>query len=609
MTTLNATGGQHWADAPAILLSRTAPWSSFDDELSTLNKSIRNEPEEPCSAQATLSVTVQGAVVAVINTVVMVTMIVRASDEGQAYLSWAICSALLIGGAVTALQASRIGRFGAGHLLLCGAGPHFVAISVVAINAGGWTTLASLIVVSSLVQFAFAAWLPFFRRIITPVVCGTSLMLISISVIAVAVDRLAKVPEGTPLIASPLVVAATLGTAVVVSLKGSGTLRLWAPLTGILSGCVVAAYFELYDLEFLKQVPWIQLPDFAAWPGVGLTLGPEFWTLLPTFVLVTLVVAVKIGGDGVVIQQVSLRRPRAIDFRVVQGTVNASGVGGLLSGLAGTPPTVPYSPSSISLINLTGIAFRGIGYWIGGVLILLAFFPKVTGLLLAAPSAVVASLLLMVMGMLLVEGMRMLFREGLDQRNTVIVATTLSVGLGVESLDLFGVRPDALWVSILANGTTAGILVMVALTTLLELTSPRSKRLEVELAASSLARIDAFLQSFANAIGWNEESANRLRASGEESLQCLLSSTIEDDAADTRLIVVVRTQDDAVEMDLLSVFEEQNIEDRLAYMSEEAEVHDDRELSFRLLRHYASAVHHRKYHGVDVVTVKVEPTG
>ena len=120
MPTLNATGGKHWAefDAPAILFSRTAPWSSFDDDLSTLNKSIRNEPEEPCSAQATLSVTVQGAVVAVINTVVMVTMIVRASDEGQAYLAWAICSALVIGGAVTALQAHRLGRFGAGHLLL-----------------------------------------------------------------------------------------------------------------------------------------------------------------------------------------------------------------------------------------------------------------------------------------------------------------------------------------------------------------------------------------------------------------------------------------------------------------------------------------------------------
>ena len=576
--------------------------------MNTLNENIRNEPEEPCSPQATASVTLQGVVIAVINTVVMVTIVVRASDEGQAYLSWAICAALVIGGAVTALQASRIGRFGAGHLLLCGAGPHWVAVSVVAINAGGWTTLASLIVVSSLVQFAFAAWLPVLRRIITPVVCGVSLMLISVSVIAVAVDKLAKVPEGTPLIASPLVVAATLGAAVVVSLKGSGRLRLWAPLLGILSGCIVAAVFNLYDLEFLKRASWFQLPDFSAWPGLDLTLGTEFWTLLPTFVIVTLVVAVKTGGDGVVMQQVSLRRSRAIDFRVVQGTVNASGLGGLLSGLAGTPPTVVYSPSSISLISLTGIAYRGIGYWIGIVLILIAFSPKITALLLAAPIAVVGSLLLMVMGMLLVEGMRMLFREGLDQRNTLIVAITLSVGLGVESLNVFGMRSDSLWISILGNGTTVGILVMVALTTLLELTSPRSRKLEVELRTSSLAAIDEFLKNYAANIGWNEQSANRLRAAGEESLMCLLSSGTQEDEADTRLIVSIRTRDNTVEMDLLSVFEEQNIEDRLAYMSEEAEVHDDRELSFRLLRHHASSVHHRKYHGVDIVTVQVERT-
>lgn len=563
--------------------------------VNTLNKHIRNEPDEPCSAQVGLGVTVQAAILAVINTVVMVTMVVRASDEGQAYLSWAICAALVIGGTVTALQAHRLGRFGAGHLLLCGAGPHFVVISVVAINAGGWSTLASLVIVSSLAQFAFAAWLPVLRRIITPVVCGTSLMLIAISVITVAVDRLGDVPEGAASIASPLVAAATLGAAVMVSLKGTGILRLWAPLIGILSGCIVAAVFGLYDLDFLSREPWFQLPDFGAWQGVDLTVGTEFWTLLPTFVIVTLVVAVKTSGDGVVIQQVSLRRSRAIDFRVVQGTVNASGVGGLLSGLAGTPPTIAYSPSTIALINLTGIAFRDIGYWVGAVLILVAFFPKVT------------ALLLMVMGMLLVEGMRMVFRDGLDQQNTLIVAMSLSVGLGVESLNVFAMRPDSLWMSILGNGPTAGIVVMIALTTLLELTSPRSRRLEVTLGTSSQPKIDAFLQDFVAEIGWSEESANRLRASGEEALLSLLPSENDGSEANARLIVLVRSQDDIVAMDLFTVSEdEQNIEDRLAYMSEEAEVHEDRELSFRLLRHYASSVHHRKYYGADVVTVKVE---
>ena len=59
-------------------------------------------------------------------------------------------------------------------------------------------------------------------------------------------------------------------------------------------------------------------------------------------------------------------------------------------------------------------------------------------------------------------------------------------------------------------------------------------------------------------------------------------------------------------MEFLAVFSDENIEDRLAYMSEQAEAPDVSELSFRLLRHYASSVRHRKYHGIDIVTVRVD---
>ena len=57
---------------------------------------------------------------------------------------------------------------------------------------------------------------------------------------------------------------------------------------------------------------------------------------------------------------------------------------------------------------------------------------------------------------------------------------------------------------------------------------------------------------------------------------------------------------------VLSASEGENIEDKLAYMGETPEIQDGREISFRLLRHYASSVRHQKYHGVDIVTVRVE---
>ena len=52
-----------------------------------------------------------------------------------------------------------------------------------------------------------------------------------------------------------------------------------------------------------------RLPD-GSWPGLDLSFGPVFWTLLPAFVFVTLVGAIETVGDSIAIQQVSWRKPR-----------------------------------------------------------------------------------------------------------------------------------------------------------------------------------------------------------------------------------------------------------------------------------------------------------
>ena len=99
-----------------------------------LNRHIRYEPGDPCPPLVTLGVAFQGVVLVLANTVLMVTIIVRAAGEGELYLQWAVFAALIIAGVTTALQAAHVGRVGAGHILMTGAGPHFIAISVVALT-------------------------------------------------------------------------------------------------------------------------------------------------------------------------------------------------------------------------------------------------------------------------------------------------------------------------------------------------------------------------------------------------------------------------------------------------------------------------------------------
>ena len=574
--------------------------------MARVNEYIRYEPDGQCPPRLSIVVALQGVVLALSNTVLFVTVMARAGGQGEEYLSWAVFAGLAIGGIVTALHAGRVGRLGAGHVLMSGAGPHFIAVSVLAMTQGGAPMFASLIVLSSLVQFALAGWLPLLRRVITPVVSGTALMLIAVTVMAVAVGRLGEVPDGAPPAAGLAVAVATLAVAAALAMRASGLWRLWAPLIGIASGCAVGALLGLYEPQRVVDAQWLYVPDVAAWPGLDLRPGLEFWTLLPAFLIVSLVAAIKMSSDGVVIQGVSRIRPQATDFRLVQGAVNTSGLGTLLSGIAGTLPTIVYTPSNVALINLTGVAARSVGYAIGVILFVLAFLPKAAAVLLAIPSPVMGAFLLMIMGLLFVEGIRVVIQDGLDPKKALVVGVALSLGVGLQSQDVVADLLGPTWGASLGNSMTVGVLAAVLMTLFIELTSPRHTRLETTLDISALPKIDAFLLRLASRIGWSEASTQRLRAAGEETLSSLLQSGGDRGADSAPRLVVVARPGEAVELEFLAVFDEENIEDRLAHLSEQAQVPTEHEISFWLLRHYASSVRHRKYHGIDIVTVQVE---
>ena len=122
----------------------------------------------------------------------------------------------------------------------------------------GW--LASLMVAAALLQFALAAWLPLLRRIITPVVSGTVIMLIATVVFPIAFERMEEIPEGAPLVAAPAIALTTLIVAVAVGLRARGVLRLWSTLVGIAAGCIVAAAFGAYDVQRVVDAPWVGVP-------------------------------------------------------------------------------------------------------------------------------------------------------------------------------------------------------------------------------------------------------------------------------------------------------------------------------------------------------------
>ncbi len=349
--------------------------------------------------------------------VLTVVIVFRVAEQPDEYVTWGIFAALVVSGLATMLQAIGIGRFGAGHVLIMGTSGAFIAVCVAALVAAGPATMASLIVVSALFQFLLAYRLSWLRTIFTPTVAGTVIMLIAVTIMPIVFDMAMDVPDDALTAAAPVVSFTALAVIAILILSAPPWLRLWSPVVGIIAGCIAAAAFGIYNVDALADAAWFGIA-FGAWPGFDFTPGVEFWALLPAFIVVTLVGALETLGDGVAIQHLSRRRPRTTDYRVVQGAINADGVGNFLSGLMGTLPNTTYS-TSLSLTEVTGIAARRVGVVIGAIFVLLAFFPKFGALLITIPNPVAAACLIILLALLFIHGMRIIVQDGLLDRHWI----------------------------------------------------------------------------------------------------------------------------------------------------------------------------------------------
>ena len=574
--------------------------------MAQVNENLLYQPDERPSHPAALFHGFQSVMTRMAAMAATASIIAVAGGQSEGYLSWIFFSALVVCGMGSMLQTFRFWRFGSGYSLSVTSASAFIAICISALLAGGPAMLSSLIVASSLIQFVFISRLSWLRRVISPLVAGTVLMLLASTIITVVLSRLSDLPEGAPSVAAPVLAGTTLLILLALRLFASPKWQQWSPVVAIVVGCAIAVPFGAYDWQLVMAAAWIGLPSYS-WPGFDLSLGATFWGLLPGFVIVNLATTINSISDTVVIQQVAWRRPRATDFRVVQGAHNLLVLTNLVAAALGTLPTMIGAANSARVL-LTGVAARRMGIYGGLILIAVAFSPKLIALVVATPRPVLVAFMIFMLSLLFVPGMSIVFRDGMDGRKAAVIGVSLWIGIGFQNQVIL---PDLLTGTLgtlLSNGVTTGSVCVILLTLLIEYTSRRRRRLNVAMNLSSLPRIDSFLQEFATSVGWNEASISRLRSAGEETLSSLLAQDeeLEEDAR-KRLIVAARRADAAIEMEFVVTTEGGNLEDKLAYLNEQPELQDEHEISFRLLRHYASSVQHHKYHGIDIITVQVAP--
>ena len=236
-----------------------------------------------------------------------------------------------------------------------------------------------------------------------------------------------------------------------------------------------------------------------------------------------------------------------------------------------------------------------------------ASFSKLFAILIAIPSPVVSAVYIIIFGMLFVEGAKTVFTGQVEQKKATITGVSMVMGLsaGVFS-GFFEGTPSHL----VGNTIVIGGMVAMGMTAFTELSGFRAKKLRIDLSESSLRAVDGFLCQFADRHSWTKEGENRLRLVGEEVILSLLKEEKEDPAEQKRrLVATIRPDSGSAELEIVVASDDAtqgNIENRMAYLGQEQALEDEQQLSVRILRHYASSVHHRKYYGLDIVSCRVD---
>ena len=344
-------------------------------------------------------------------------------------LSYLLAATLLISGLATLLQTLGVPWMGAKLPIV--QGTSFAAVgSMIAIGTGagggtaGLNAIFGAIVVAGAVGFALSGVFSRLLRFFPPVVTGSVITVIGISLLPVAI-RWAGGGAGTPDFGSPSnigLAAITLAIILLVYRFLPGFFSRIAILIGLVAGGIVAAFFGKIDFSMVSEAQ-----SFA--------ISTPFHFGAPTFevaaivsmVIVMLVIMTETTADllaiGVVVGRPADRKTVANGLRA--DTLSTAVSGGLLNGF----PVSAFA-QNVGLVALTGIKSRFVVAVSGGILLVLGFFPQVGAIVAALPLPVLGGAGLALFGSVAASGIRSLSAVHYEgNQNLVIVG--LSIGMGV----------------------------------------------------------------------------------------------------------------------------------------------------------------------------------
>lgn len=370
-------------------------------------------------------------------------------------------AALLISGVVTIIQCLGVGPIGIRLPSVMGTSFTFMAAALaIGFSEDGVAGILGASLVGSLVMIIGSFFMPSIRKLFPPVVTGTVVTMIGLSLIPVAVDWFAGGQRGEPQYATPenLTMAFFVLALVVILVQwGKGIFSAAAIVIGMLAGYCVALALGWVNFDGVKQAQIFALPQplhfGLAFPISGI-IGMS---------IAYLVTIVESSGNFLALGNATKTEITGDHLR--RGVL-CDGVGSALAAIMSTTPFSSFS-QNIGVISLTGVASRYVVAMTGGLLVLAGLFPVFGALIVSIPLPVLGGAGLMMFAMIIAAGIQMLDKVERTKRNGLIIAISIGCGLAVTTRPEILDKLPAFFKEIFGSGITVGSLLALILNLIL----------------------------------------------------------------------------------------------------------------------------------------------
>ncbi|MCO7126951.1 purine permease [Sporolactobacillus shoreicorticis] len=388
-------------------------------------------------------------------------------------------------GLATLLQAWKNRFFGIGLPIVMGC--TFTAVSPMIIigKSYGMPGICGAILVSGLVVLVLSTFFGKIVRFFPPVVVGTVVMIIGLTLIPVAVNNLGG-GVGAKDFGSPQNLILGFGVLVLIIIMNrffKGFLRTISILLSIVIGTIAAALMGMVHFSSVADAGWFSMIKPFSFGA------PTFhFDAIIAMSIVGMVSLIETTGVYMALSDI-IKQP--IDEKSMEHGYRAEGLAILVGGLFNAFPYTTFS-QNVGLVQMTGVKTRKVAIVCGFSLIVLGLIPKIGALTVLIPNAVIGGATLAMFGMVIASGVRMLGKVDFAQQdNLLIVACSIGVGLGVTVQPALFAKLPSLVQILTNNGIVAGSLTALLLNFVFNVGRNQTERESTDLSKQMVAEASA----------------------------------------------------------------------------------------------------------------------